>query len=76
MLRRMVFLSAAIVAAVLVVAGTVLAEPGTDGQEQTSDAGKNQSITVMTQNVYHGVDAELNQAASARTFGEFLAAYR
>lgn len=31
-------------------------------------------MTVMTQNAYHGVDAELAQAAAATTFPQFLAA--
>jgi hypothetical protein len=74
MMRRVIFLSAAIVAAVVLLAGAGLAESRPGGQQQTSYTGKDQTFTVMTQNVYHGVDAELNRSASARTFNEFFAA--
>ena len=39
-----------------------------------SPGGNNRTVTVITRIVYHGVDAKVNRAASALTFGEFLAA--
>jgi hypothetical protein len=66
MTRRTILLLAAMVFGALLATGAGLAEPG--------PGGKSQTVTVMTQNVYHGVNAELNRAASARTFNEFLVA--
>jgi len=66
MARRTILLLATMVFGVLLATGAGLAESG--------PGGKTQTVTVMTQNVYHGVNGELNHAASARTFNELLAA--
>ena len=71
-MRRTIFLLAAIVTAVLLATGAGMAASSPDGQ--ASNGGKDRTVTVMTRNVYHGVNAEFNRAASAGTFGEFLAA--
>jgi hypothetical protein len=41
-------------------------------QQQTSSDKGDSSVTVMARNVYHGVDAELNQVATASSFPAFL----
>jgi hypothetical protein len=69
--RGILLLAAADVAALLSTeAGPVQPPPGT--QQQSSFNQTDLSVTVKPRNVYHGVDAELNQASAARTFNEFL----
>jgi len=72
MKRRAIFLLTAIVAGVLVSTGAGLAESSSSTQQQTSSVEENTKVTVMTRNVYHGVDAELNQVAAATSFSAFL----
>jgi endonuclease/exonuclease/phosphatase family metal-dependent hydrolase len=73
-MRRIAILFAAIVAGVLVSTGVGLAESSSRSQQQTSSDKKAPSITVMTRNVYHGVNAELDEAAAAQSLPEFFAA--
>lgn len=71
-MRRIAILLAAIAAGVLVCTGAGLAESSSSTQQQTSSVEQNTKVTVMTRNVYHGVDAELNQVATATSFSAFL----
>ena len=60
-----------VVVAVLLSTGIGLAESPSGSQQPTS-SDKDPSVTVMTRNVYHGVDAELNWVATASSFPAFL----
>lgn len=73
-MRRATFLLTTLVTAVLLSAEAGPAESHLGGQQQPSSNEEDRAITVMTRNVYHGVDAELGQAGAARNFSEFLAA--
>jgi len=73
-MRRIAILLAAIVAGVLVSTGVGMAASSSSSQQQTSSNKEDPSVTVMTRNVYHGVDAELAQAAAASDLGAFLVA--
>ena len=73
-MRRIAILLAAIVAGVLVSTGVGLAASSSGSQQQTSSNKEDPSVSVMTRNVYHGVNAELDQAAAASSPAEFLAA--
>jgi hypothetical protein len=70
-MRRIAILLAAIGAAVLMstYAGLAGSHPG--DQPQAATIEKDRTFTVMTRNVYHGVDAELAQAAAAPNFDVF-----
>jgi endonuclease/exonuclease/phosphatase family metal-dependent hydrolase len=70
-MRRIAILLAAIVAGVLVSTGVVMAASSSGSQQQTSSNKEGPSLSVMTRNVYHGVNAEIAQAAAAPTFDEF-----
>jgi len=72
-MRRIAILLAAIVAGVLVSTGVGLAA-SSGSQQQTSSNKENTKVTVMTRNVYHGVDAEFAQAIAAPNFSKFLSA--
>src|SRR5215212_9903279 len=71
---RAIFLLTAVVLAVLASTGVGLAESSSASQQQTSSLNQNPNVTVMTRNVYHGVDAELNQVATATFSSAFLSA--
>src|SRR5215212_3608269 len=73
-MRRIAILLAAIVAGVLVATGVGIAASSSDSQQQTSSVEKDTKVTVMTRNVYHGVDAEFAQAIAAPDFRTFLTA--
>jgi endonuclease/exonuclease/phosphatase family metal-dependent hydrolase len=73
-MRRIAILLAAIVAGVLVSAGVVIAASSFGSLQQTSWVAKNTRVTVMTRNVYHGVDAEFAQAIAAPNLSKFLSA--
>ena len=73
-MRRIAMLLVAIVAGVLVATGVGLAASSSDSQQQTSSVEKDTKVTVMTRNVYHGVDAEFAQAIAAPDFPTFLTA--
>jgi endonuclease/exonuclease/phosphatase family metal-dependent hydrolase len=73
-MRRIAILLAAIVAGVLVATGVGIAASPSDSQQQTSSVEKDTKVTVMTRNVYHGVDAEFAQAIAAPDFRTFLTA--
>jgi hypothetical protein len=70
MKRRAIYLLTAVAVAVLLSTSVGLAE-SPSGSQQTSTA-KGSSVTVMTRNVYHGVDAELGRVATASSFPAFL----
>jgi hypothetical protein len=61
-MRRIAILLAMIVVGVVVSTGVGLAAPSSGTQQQTSSTQESPSVSVMTQNVYHGVDAEFAQA--------------
>jgi len=71
-MRRIAILLAAIVVGVLVSTGVVLAASSSGSQQQTSSNKEDPSVSVMTRNVYHGVNAELNDAAAAQSPREFF----
>jgi endonuclease/exonuclease/phosphatase family metal-dependent hydrolase len=71
-MRRIAILLAAIVAGVLVATGVGLAASSSGIQQQTSSKPEDPSIKVMTRNVYHGVNAELADAAAAPTQAQFF----
>jgi endonuclease/exonuclease/phosphatase family metal-dependent hydrolase len=73
-MRRIVILLATIVAAVLVSTGVGLAASSSGSPQQTSSNNEDPSVSVMTRNVYHGVNAQLDQAAAATNFSQFGAA--
>ena len=73
-MRRIAILLAAIVAGVLVSTGVGLAASSSGSQQQTSSNKEDPSVSVMTRNVYHGVNAELDQAGAAPSPAAFLAA--
>lgn len=73
-MRRATSLLAAIVAGLLLSTGVGMAESHPGSEQQPSSGEKDRAVTIMTRNVYHGVDAELGQAAAARSFSEFLLA--
>jgi endonuclease/exonuclease/phosphatase family metal-dependent hydrolase len=73
-MRRIAVLLAAIVAGVLVATGVGIAASSSDSPQQTSSVEKDTKVTVMTRNVYHGVDAEFAQAIAAPDFRTFLTA--
>ena len=73
-MRRIAILLAAIVAGVLVATGVGIAASSSDSPQQTSSVEKDTKVTVMTRNVYHGVDAEFAQAIAAPDFRTFLTA--
>jgi endonuclease/exonuclease/phosphatase family metal-dependent hydrolase len=64
-MRRIAILLAAIGAAVLIstTAGLAGSHPG--NQPQAATIGQDRTLTVMTRNVYHGVDAEFAQVIGA-----------
>jgi endonuclease/exonuclease/phosphatase family metal-dependent hydrolase len=64
-MRRIAILLAAIVVGVLVSTGVVMAASSSGSQQQTSSNEENTKVTVMSRNVYHGVDAEFAQAIAA-----------
>lgn len=72
MKRRAIYLFTAIVVAVLLSTGAGLAESYSGSQQQGSSDKEDPSVTVMTRNVYHGVDAELGRVATASSFPAFL----
>jgi endonuclease/exonuclease/phosphatase family metal-dependent hydrolase len=51
-----------------------MAASSSGSQQQTSSVEKDTKVTVMSRNVYHGVDAEFAQAIAASNSREFLAA--
>lgn len=69
MKRRAIYLLTAVAVAVLLSTSVGLAESSSGGQQPTST---DPSVTVMTRNVYHGVDAELGRVATASSFPAFL----
>ena len=71
MKRRAIYLLTAVAVAVLLSTSVGLAESPSGSQQQTS-TGRDPSVTVMTRNVYHGVDAELARVATASSFPAFL----
>jgi endonuclease/exonuclease/phosphatase family metal-dependent hydrolase len=71
-MRRIAILLAAIVVGVLVSAGVGLATSSSGSQQQTSSNKEGPSVSVMTRNVYHGVNAELADAAAAQSRAEFF----
>ena len=71
-MRRIAILLAAIVAGVLVATGVGLAASSSGSQQQTSSNKEGPSVSVMTRNVYHGVNAELDDAARAPTQAQFF----
>jgi endonuclease/exonuclease/phosphatase family metal-dependent hydrolase len=71
-MRRIAILLAAIVAGVLVSTGVGLAASSSGSQQQTSLNKEDPSVSVMTRNVYHGVNAELADAAAAQSREEFF----
>jgi endonuclease/exonuclease/phosphatase family metal-dependent hydrolase len=73
-MRKVAILLAAIVAGVLVSTGVGLAASSSGSQQQTSLNKEDPSVSVMTRNVYHGVNAELADAAAAPSPAAFLAA--
>ena len=70
-MRRIAILLAAIGAAVLMSTTTGLAGSHPGDQPQAATIQQDRTLTVMTRNVYHGVDAEIAQAAAAPTFDKF-----
>ena len=72
MKRRGILLLAAADVAALLSTGAGPVQPPPSTQQQSSFNQTDLSVTDMPRNVYHGVDAELNQASAARTFNEFL----
>jgi hypothetical protein len=64
-MRRIAILLAAIVTGVLLSTGAGLAVSSSGTQQQTTSIQESPSVSVMTQNVYHGVDAEFAQAIAA-----------
>jgi endonuclease/exonuclease/phosphatase family metal-dependent hydrolase len=63
--------------AIIVVTGLVLAvgsSSPTEAQQTPTTPKLASPLTVMTRNVYHGVDAEFARAAVARNFSEFVTA--
>jgi endonuclease/exonuclease/phosphatase family metal-dependent hydrolase len=73
-MRRIAILLAAIVAGVLVATGVGLAASSSGSQPQTSSNKEDPSVKIMTRNVYHGVNAELADAARAPTQAQFFVA--
>jgi endonuclease/exonuclease/phosphatase family metal-dependent hydrolase len=73
-MRRIAILFATIVAVVLIstTAGLAGSHPG--DQLQTSSIKEDRTLTVMTRNVYHGVNAEIARAAAAPNLDAFKAA--
>jgi endonuclease/exonuclease/phosphatase family metal-dependent hydrolase len=71
-MRRITILLAAIVVGVLVSTGVGLAASSSGSQQQTSSNEENTKVTVMTRNVYHGVDAEFAQTIAAQSPGQFF----
>jgi hypothetical protein len=71
-MRRIAILLAAIVVSVLVSTGVGLAASSSGSQQQTSSNKEDPSVSVMTRNVYHGVNAELADAAAAQSPQEFF----
>jgi endonuclease/exonuclease/phosphatase family metal-dependent hydrolase len=71
-MRRIAILLAAIVVGVLVSTGVGLAASSSGSQQQTSSNKEGPSVSVMTRNVYHGVNAELADAAAAQSPQEFF----
>src|SRR5215212_3587945 len=71
MKRRVIYLLAAAIVAVLLSAGVGLAE-SPSGSQQPRSSDKDPSVAVMTRNVYRGVDAELNRVATASSVPAFL----
>jgi endonuclease/exonuclease/phosphatase family metal-dependent hydrolase len=71
-MRRIAILLAAIGAAVLMSTTTGLAGSHPGDQPQAAPIGQDRTLTVMTRNVYHGVDAEFAQVIGATTPREFL----
>jgi endonuclease/exonuclease/phosphatase family metal-dependent hydrolase len=71
-MRRIAILLAAIVVGVLVSTGVVMAASSSGSQQQTSSNKEGPSVSVMTRNVYHGVNAELVDAAAAQSPQEFF----
>jgi hypothetical protein len=69
---RAIHLLTAAVVAVLLSTGVGLTESPSGSQQQTSSDKDNPGVTVMTRNVYHGVDAELGRVATASSFPAFL----
>jgi endonuclease/exonuclease/phosphatase family metal-dependent hydrolase len=51
----------------------VLLPTHADSKQETTPVGRDRVVTVMTQNVYHGVDEELNAVAGAVDFPDLLA---
>ena len=70
-MRRIAILLAAIGAAVLMSTTTGLAGSHPGDQPQAATIGQDRTLTVMTRNVYHGVDAEFAQVIGA-TPDQFL----
>jgi endonuclease/exonuclease/phosphatase family metal-dependent hydrolase len=64
-MRRITILLAVIVVGVVVSTGVGLAASSSGTQQQTSSTQESPSVSVMTQNVYHGIDAEFKQAIAA-----------
>src|SRR5215212_12156998 len=71
MKRRAICMLTAVAVAVALSTGVGLAESPSGSQQPTS-SDKDPNVTVMTRNVYHGVDAELNRVATASSFPAFL----
>jgi endonuclease/exonuclease/phosphatase family metal-dependent hydrolase len=71
-MRRIAILLAAIVVGVLVSTGVVMAASSSGSQQQTSSNKEGPSVSIMTRNVYHGVNAEIAQAAAAQSPQEFF----
>jgi Endonuclease/Exonuclease/phosphatase family len=71
-MRRIAILLAAIVVGVLVLTGVGLAASSSGSQPQTSSKKEDPSVSVMTRNVYHGVNAELADAAAAQSQAQFF----
>jgi hypothetical protein len=71
-MRRIAILLAAIVTGVLVSTGVGLAASSSGSQQQTSSNQEGPSVSVMTRNVYHGVNAELADAADAQSREDFF----
>jgi endonuclease/exonuclease/phosphatase family metal-dependent hydrolase len=70
-MRRIAIMLAAIGAAVLISTTAGLAGSHPSDQSQAATIEKDRTLTVMTRNVYHGIDAELAQAAAAPNFDKF-----